>query len=165
MLSRIFRIPDSKPSPSSKAEHQNVLATFLDRNTAHEPSKTLIGGPHGCGKTSLLFSLAITFAEEGKDVLFICPRKVSTLTVLPEGEHRPSTSTLQKIHMVYLESKDEFLKYMASIHLNLDKTFHCMIVDNLDSYVAGIGKNEELTVMARLLAFTVDAYNFELEKL
>lgn len=166
MLSRIFRIPESKPKVSSKEELQNVLATFLDRNTTRtEPQKMLLGGPHASGKTSLLFSLAITFAEEGKNVLFICPKKVSTLPVLSEGEQKPSTSILLKINMVYLETREEFLKYMASIHCTFDMVFHCLIVDGLDSYVTGAAKNEDLTVMARLLAFTVDAFNFELEKL
>ncbi|XP_031552990.1 uncharacterized protein LOC116290135 [Actinia tenebrosa] len=166
MLSRIFRIPDPKPTVSSREEFQHVLTTFLDRNaTRTEPQKMILVGPHGCGKTSLLFSLAMTFSEEGKNVLFICPKKVSTLPILPEGEQKPSTSILRKIHMVYLETREEFLKYMASIHCNLDVVFHCLIVDGLDSYVTGAAKNEDLTVMARLLAFTVDAFNFELEKL
>ena len=68
--------------------------------------------------------------------------------------------------MVYLETREEFLKYMASVHCsNLDVVFHCIIVDGLDSYVTGGAKNEDLTIMARLVAFTVDAYSFELEKL
>lgn len=159
MLSRIFEIPSSL---SLEESSESVLEGYFNRQCASKTSnKLLINGPRGCGKTSLLFSLAVSFAEEGKDVLFMSPRKLHKLPAYPEGKQRPLTNVLQRIRMVYLESANELLKYLASTHLNQSTTVDCMIIDGLDLYINNGQKNEDLSMLARILAYAVDAYEFQ----
>lgn len=158
MLSRMFEIRDLLSQDRSRG---SVVERYFDRqNTSNITNKILINGPHSCGKTSLLFSLALSFAEDGKNVLFLSPRKFNKLPAFPEGKQRPLTNVLQKIRMVYLESSNELLKYLASVDMDQISNVDCIAIDDLDFYIHNGQKNEDLTTLARILAYAVEAYDF-----
>ena len=66
--------------------------------------------------------------------------------------------------MVYLETKEEFLNYMASIHMSTARVSHAIIVDNIDAYFPANMRNEDLSSVAKIFALTVDAFLFQKSK-
>ena len=164
MISRLFNI-SSLPRCPAKDDSQKDTFEFLVEREAFNSTKLLLCGPPSCGKTSLLFELALSFAEEGKHVLFVCPRKLERLPLRVSGRARPTSQTLKFIRMVYLEERAEFLKFMASIHVATQELFHAVLVDGIDHFFGGAAKSQELSFIARVLAYTADAFAFEIKKL
>lgn len=164
MLSRLFHI--NNPScGESKAEGQESTSSLLfDVDIVTGIDKILLCGPPEVGKTSLLFETALSYADEGKHVLFICPKKLSKLPLLAHGRTQPSSGTLKNIQMVYLGTKEEFLNYMASIHMSTARVSHAIIVDNIDAYFPANMRNEDLSLVAKIFALTVDAFLFQKSK-
>lgn len=165
MLGRFLNIQQFNAAEPSSKEDRNVLKILLDKENACGGEKVLVCGPPSSGKTSLLFELALSFADEGKHVLYICPRKFSKLPLLFEGRKQPSSANLKYIQVVYLESREEFLHYMASVHCDASKHFTSIIVDDIDLYFSGLTRNEDLSIAARVFAYTVDAFNFQPKKM
>ena len=159
MLSRIFGINQSKTQESTSS-------LLFDSRKTSGFDKIMLCGPSSSGKTSLLFELASSFADEEKHVLYISSRKFSKLPLLAHGRPQPASSTLNYIQMVYLETREEFLKYMACIHFSTSRLFTAVIVDDINNaYFPGTIRNEELSLVAKVLALTVDAFLFQRSKL
>lgn len=166
MLSRLFRISDP-PGGDSKAKDQESTSSLLFHSkTSSGFDKILLCGPPQSGKTSLLFELALSFADEGKHVLYnnICPKKVSKLPLLANGRTQPTSDALKYIQMVYLETREEFLNYMASIHFSTSRVFSAIIVDDVNAYFPATIRNEDLSLVAKVFALTVDAFLFQMSK-
>ena len=66
--------------------------------------------------------------------------------------------------MVYLETKEDYLNYMASIHFSTSRKFSSIIVDDLSTYLPASIRNEDLSSVAKLFALTVDAFVFQRSK-
>lgn len=126
--------------------------------------KFMLCGPPSSGKTSLLFELALSFGDEEKYVLYICPKKLSKLPLLAHGRNQPASTTLNYIQMVYLETREEYLNYMASIHFSTSRLFTAVIVDDINAYFPATIKNEDLSLVAKVFALTVDAFLFQSSK-
>lgn len=164
MLSRLFRISDP-PGGDSKAKDQESTSSLLFHSkTSSGFDKILLCGPPQSGKTSLFFELALSFADEGKHVLYICPKKVSKLPLLAHGRTQPTSDALKYIQMVYLETREEFLNYMASIHFSTSRVFSAIIVDDINAYFPATNRNEDLSLVAKVFALTVDAFLFQMSK-
>lgn len=163
MLSRLLGI--SEPSGGKfGAKQEESTSSLLFDSRASGFDKIMLCGPSESGKTSLLFELALSFADEEKHVLYICPKKVSKLPLLAPGRTQPASGTLKYIQMVYLETRDEFLNYMASIHFSTSRVFNAIIVDDINVYFPTTIKNEDLPVVAKIFALTVDAFLFQSSK-
>ena len=164
MLSRLFHINNPSCDESEAEGQESTSSLLFDADIVTGIDKILLCGPPEVGKTSLLFEMALSFADEGKHVLFICPRKLSKLPLLTHGRTQPSSGTLKNIQMVYLETKEEFLNYMASIHMSTARVSHAFIVDNIDAYFPANMRNEDLSLVAKIFALTVDAFLFQKSK-
>lgn len=164
MLSRLFRISEPSGDKSKAKEDESTSSLLFDSKAASGFDKIMICGPPESGKTSLLFELALSFADEEKHVLYICPKKVSKLPLLVPGRTQPASDTLKYIQMVYLETREEFLNYMASIHFSTSRVFNAIIVDDINVYFPTTIKNEDLSVVAKIFALTVDAFLFQRTK-
>ena len=144
---------------------QECCTSFLfDSRKSPGFDRIMLCGPPASGKTSLLFELALSFAEEEKHVLYICPKKLSTLPLLANGRTQPSSETLRLIQMVYLETKEDYLNYIASIHFSTSRKFSSIIVDDLSAYLPATIRNEDFSSVAKLFALTVDAFVFQRSK-
>lgn len=164
MLARLFGI--SEPSGGeSRTKHLESTSSLLfgSKNTSGF-DKLMLCGPPQSGKTSLLFELALSFADEEKHVLYICPQKVSKLPLRAPGRAQPESGTLKYIQMVYLETREEFLNYLASIHYSTSRVFDAIIVDDINEYFPATIRNEDLPLVAKIFALTVDAFLFQLSK-
>lgn len=84
--------------------------------------------------------------------------------MLAPGRAQPASGTLKYIQMVYLESREEFLNYMASIHFSTSRVFNAILVDDINEYFPATIRNEDLPVVAKIFALTVDAFLFEMSK-
>lgn len=164
MLARLFGISEPSGGKSSSKEEESTSSLLFDSKAASGFDKIMLCGPPESGKTSLLFELALSFADEEKHVLYICPKKVSKLPLLATGRTQPASGTLKYIQMVYLETKEEFLNYMASIHFSTSRVFSTIIVDDINVYFPATIKNEDLPVLAKIFALTVDAFLFQRSK-
>ena len=164
MLSRLFRIDDPSAGESKTEVQESTSSILFDTNNTSAIDKIMLCGPQDSGKTSLMFELALSFADEGKHTLYICPKKLSKLPLLAHGRIQPSSGTLKYIQMVYLETREEFLNYMASIHMSTAKVFNAIIVDNIDAYFPANMRNEDLSLVAKIFALTVDAFLFQKSK-
>lgn len=164
MLGRLFGI--SEPSGSeSRAEHQDSTSALLfGSENISGFDKIMLCGPPESGKTSLLFELALSLADEEKHVLYICPKQVSKLPLLAPGRAQLASGTLKYIQMVYLETREEFLNYMASIHFTTSRVFNAVIVDDINVYFPATIRNEDLPLVAKIFALTVDAFLFQMSK-
>ena len=164
MLARLFGISEP-PGGESRTKHQDRTSSLLfgSENTS-EFDKIMLCGPPESGKTSLLFELALSFADEEKHVLYICPQKVSKLPLRAAGRAQPESGTLKYIQMVYLETREEFLNYMASIHFLTSRVFNAIIVDDMNGYFPATIRNEDLPLVAKIFALTVDAFLFQMSK-
>ena len=70
------------------------------------------------------------------------------------------------MQMVYILDKEEFLQYMATI-LITQKLARIILVQLLTSwsvYGEVSPRNQEMTVIAKVLAFAVDAFSFQMKK-
>ena len=164
MLSRLFHINNPSCGESEAEGQESTSSLLFDVDIVTGIDKILLCGPPEVGKTSLLFETALSFADEGKHVLFICRKKLSKLPLLAHGRTQPSSVTLKNIQMVYLETKEEFLNYMASIHMSTARVSHAIIVDNIDAYFPANMRNEDLSLVAKIFALTVDAFLFQKSK-
>lgn len=164
MLARLFGISEP-PGGETRAKPQESTSSLLfgSKNMSGF-DKIMLFAPPESGKTSLLFELALSFADEEKHVLYICPKKVSKLPMLAPGRAQPASGTLKYIQMVYLESREEFLNYMASIHFSTSRVFNSIIVDDINEYFPETIRNEDLPAVAKIFALTVDAFLFEMSK-
>ena len=165
MLCRFFGINHTIEDESQDKGQDNVFTFLFDKQSCGCLNKIMICGPPSSGKSSLLFELALSFAEEEKYVLYICPKKITKLPLLANGRSRPTNGTLKYIQMMYLESRRDFLNYMASIHFATNKPFSAIIVDDVDEYYTSSTKNEDLSLTARVFALAVDAFEFQMSKL
>lgn len=164
MLSRLLGV--SQPFHGEiPGKAQECCTSFLfDSRKSPGFDRIMLCGPPASGKTSLLFELTLSFAEEEKHVLYICPKKLSKLPLLANGRTQPSSETLRFIQMVYLETKEDYLNYMASIHFSTSRKFSSIIVDDLSTYLPASIRNEDLSSVAKLFALTVDAFVFQRSK-
>ena len=76
------------------------------------------------------------------------------------GCESPSYEMLKRIKMIYLETKNEFLEFMASVHINQADHIRLIIVDDIDLYYRQSVKQNELAGLARIYAFLLDAAAF-----
>ena len=76
------------------------------------------------------------------------------------GRNQPYIDILNKIQMVYLTTKNEYLEFMASIHIKQKDPVRLMIVDDIDFYYKETEKHNELAVLAKVYAFLLDAAAF-----
>jgi len=106
----------------------------------------------------------MSFADEGKHVLFICRKKISKLPLLAQGRTQPTSNTLNYVQIVYLDTREEYLNYMSSIHFLTSLKFNAVIVDGIDAYFPATIKKEDLPIVARVMALTVDAFLFQKSK-
>ena len=106
------------------------------------------------------FQVAFQYAEKGHSVLFISPTKISKLPLILNGCESPSYETLKRIKMFYLETKNEFLEFMASVHINQTDHVRLIIVDDIDFYYRQNAKQNELAGFAKIYAFLLDAVAF-----
>jgi len=162
MLSRLFGI--NQPFEPTENAKESTSSLLFDSRKTSGFDKILLCGPASSGRTSLLFELALTFADDEKHVLFICPKKFSKLPLLAHGRTQPTSGTLNYIQMVYLETREEFLNYMASIHFSTSRLFSAVIVDDISTYLPATIRNEDLSVVAKVFALTVDAFLFQRSK-
>ena len=153
------------PGGKSRANHQESTSSLLfgSKDTSGF-DKIMLCGPPESGKTSLLFELALSFADEERHVLYICPAKFSKLPLRAPGRAQPASGTLKYVQMVYLETKEEFLNYMASIHFSTSRVFNAIIVDDINGYFPAAIRNEDLPLVAKIFALTVDAFLFQRSK-
>lgn len=165
MLARLFGISEPPGGETCRAKPQESTSSLLF-GTENMPGfdKIMLFAPPESGKTSLLFELALSFADEEKHVLYICPKKVSKLPLLAPGRAQPASGTLKYIQMAYLESREEFLNYMASIHFSTSRVFNAVLVDDINEYFPATIRNEDLPAIAKIFALTVDAFLFEMSK-
>ena len=164
MLSRLFNISSICCSSAEMDSQRDTFKSLLEREACYS-TKFLICGPQSCGKTSLMFELALSFADEGKHVIFVSPRKPERLPLKVSARTTPTNQTLKLIQMVYIEDREEFLKYMATIHTT-QKLAHIILVDGIDQFYGEVSsRNQEMAVIAKVLAFTVDAFLFQMKKL
>ena len=115
-MSRLFCFEQFNHNFTDRASAaQNSLASFLfDTKNRCGFERVMLYGPELSGKTFLLFELAMSFADEGKHVLYMSPKKISKLPLLAHGRTQPTRVTLNYIQVVYLETREEYLNYMAS---------------------------------------------------
>lgn len=164
MLSRIFGINQSLDHESTEKAQETTSSLLFDSRKTSGLDKFMLCGPLSSGKTSLLFELALSLADEEKHVLYVCPKKFSKLPLLAHGRPQPSSGTLNYIQMVYLETREEFLKYMACIHFSTSRLFTAVIVDDISGYFPATIRNEDLSLVAKVFALTVDAFLFQRSK-
>lgn len=164
MLSRLFHIDPFNRDWMDKNGQSSSLSFLFDAKNRPGYEKTLLYGPELSGKTSLLFELAMSFADEGKHVLFICRKKISKLPLLAQGRTQPTSNTLNYVQIVYLDTREEYLNYMSSIHFLTSLKFNAVIVDGIDAYLPTTIKKEDLSIVARVMALTMDAFLFQKSK-
>ena len=99
-------------------------------------------------------------AAAGKTVIFISPKQITKLPLLLNGRDQPSVEVLNKIQIIYLANKNDFLEFMASIHLKYKHPIGVLIVDDIDSYYNEMGKRNELGTQAKIFAYLLDAVAF-----
>jgi len=114
----------------------------------------LICGPSRSGKTSMLFQYAYSYAQEGRNVVFICSKKkIQNALPLPTPASTFSQTVLDKIHMKYIEDDKTLRNYMASIHL-FPETPELIVIDDLSSF---FGAAVQAVSLAKTLAFLKEA--------
>lgn len=166
MLSRLFCFEQFNHNFTDRASAaQDSSASFLfDTKNRCGFERVMLYGPELSGKTSLLFELAMSFADEGKHVLYISPKKISKLPLLAHGRTQPTSVTLNYIQVVYLETREEYLNYMASIHFSTSRPFSAVIIDGINAFVPSTIKKEDLSSVAKVFALTVDSFLFQKSK-
>lgn len=92
----------------------------------------LLSGPERSGKTSLLFQAAFSAARQGKRVLLLCRRKKleQTPPLMPDGI-AISDPSWQHVHIKYLDSGLELLRYVSLIHALPGGPPDLLLVDDL----------------------------------
>lgn len=164
MLSRLFGITQPFEREITEKAEESTSSLLFDSRKTCGLDKVMLCGSAASGKTSLLFELALSFADEEKHVLYVCPQKFSKLPLLAHGRTQPTSGTLNYIQMVYLETREEFLNYMASIHFSTSRQFSAIIIDDINAYFPATIRNEDLSVVAKVFALTMDAYLFQRSK-
>ena len=164
MLSRLFGMSQPFDGESTENAQESMPSSLFDSKKTSAFDKILLCGPASSGKTSLLFELALSFADEGKHVLYICPKKFSKLPLLAHGRAQPASGTLKYIQIIYLETREDFLNYMASVHFSTSRLFSALIVDDVNAYFPATIRNEDLSLVAKVFALTVDAFLFQRSK-
>ena len=72
----------------------------------------------------------------------------------------PSVEVLKRIEIVYLETKNDYLGFMASVHTKQKDPVGLVVVDGIDCYYKSTGKQNELAELAKVFAFLLDAAEF-----
>ncbi|KAG8429395.1 hypothetical protein GDO86_020285 [Hymenochirus boettgeri] len=93
----------------------------------------LLLGPHGSGKSSLLFRAALMAAEEGTGPVVFLSRE--PLQRLPGGgEKTRDPQLLKRIRFLYPSSLKELLRLISSIHLSSPSP-SLIVLDGLERYL------------------------------
>jgi len=126
----------------------------------YDTNYALLAGPPQSCKTSLLFQYACSYAQESREVIFICSKKKiqHTLPMFLSGV-QPSSSVLQRIKMKYIDDDKTLRSYMAKIHL-LTQQPELIIVDDLSTFFSAYHGNDRPGLMAKTLAFLKEATDY-----
>ena len=112
-------------------------------------------GPKQSGKTSLLFEYAFQTADHGHNVLYVTGKRLEKLPHFINLREQPNMSTLKRIEILYLESVEDFLQVMITIHLR-KKKYELVIVDGMDEYFLPMSK-DSVGIASKLCSFALDA--------
>uniref|UniRef100_H3B5Z3 SWIM-type zinc finger 7 associated protein 1 n=1 Tax=Latimeria chalumnae TaxID=7897 RepID=H3B5Z3_LATCH len=116
----------------------------------------LLLGEGSSGKTSLLFLAALVAAEEGKKVMFLSPKPIQALPApLLESRAGLNPLSLKKIQFLYPQSREEFMKLIATVHEKGSSLPSLIIVDGLEAYLT-----DNIKQTAHISALLVDMAAF-----
>jgi len=124
----------------------------------YDVDMALICGPARSCKTSMLFSYALSYAQENRPVTFICSKKKiqNTLPIFPTGV-APSPELLDNIQMKYIEDDNALRNYFANIHM-FSQVPELILIDDLANFFGGIAQSA--VPLAKSLAFIKEAVTY-----
>ena len=80
--------------------------------------------------------------------------------MLFESSQKPNAPMLNRIQIVYIGCKNEFLAFMASVHIKYKDARTLILVDNINYFYQDTQKCNELAVVSKIFAFILDACAF-----
>ncbi|XP_065897924.1 ATPase SWSAP1-like [Dysidea avara] len=116
-----------------------------------------ISGPPQCGKTSILFDIAVQMAaHHGNRVCFITQKQIQELPVLTNRAPPITNSILTNIELQYFNTAEQLTTWCSGVHLQPSPHPTLVIVDNYDQYF----NSKDTAMMAQLCALLVDATHY-----
>ena len=113
-INRLFGIQRAKESPKF---HDYSGSGSNKTPVTDSTGRCLLAGPPKCGKTALLFEYALSFATEGRRVLFISPKKYGAVPPAVQNREKPAPELLRNIQFYYPRDSTELIKLLTSLHM------------------------------------------------